>query len=60
LNKNYNIWTSKGENMFAQERIKMVAPRGMDCGIEEFLDRSTELKLRYFKGKIQIGNGPQM
>ena len=44
--------------MFAQERIKMVAPRGMDCGIEEFLDRSTELKLRYFKGKIQIGNGP--
>jgi|GEM_PF-2872710 len=46
--------------MFTEERIKMVGPCGMDCGIEEFLDRSTELKLRYFKGKIQVGNGPQM
>lgn len=31
-----------------------------NSGIEEFLDRSTEIKLRYFKGKIQVGNGPQM
>ncbi len=29
-------------------------------GIEEFIDRSTELRNRYFKGKIQVGNGPQM
>jgi hypothetical protein len=48
--------------MFTQERTDMVAPCGMDCGIgiEEFLDRSTELKLRYFKGKIQVGDGPHM
>jgi hypothetical protein len=31
-----------------------------NSGIEEFLDRSTEIKLRYFKGKIQVGDGPQM
>lgn len=157
LNKIFDIWLSNGEIMFTQERINMVAPCGMDCGIcemhtceensplynrliergipkesipckgcrsilgmcpvirekcqtfqcisgrkiefcyecdefpcrklhpaadraemlphnlkvfnlctiknsglEEFIDRSTEMKNRYFKGKIQVGNGPQM
>jgi len=29
-------------------------------GIEDFLSQSADIKLRYFKGKIHVGNGPGM
>jgi len=29
-------------------------------GIDRFLERAAEIKQRYFRGKIEIGNGPQL
>lgn len=29
-------------------------------GVEEFINRSSDLKIRYFKGKIHVGDGPHI
>lgn len=31
-----------------------------NIGLEKFIDSSAEIKHRYFKGKINVGNGPQL
>jgi hypothetical protein len=29
-------------------------------GVENFIEKSTEIKNKYYKGKMEIGNGPQI
>jgi hypothetical protein len=29
-------------------------------GVEEFVNRSGEIKQKYYKGKMEVGNGPQL
>ena len=30
------------------------------CGLKSFIENSSEIKERYFKGKMVIGEGPQI